>query len=36
MEMHTVGSGMRLGFVQSKDLSAANPTTLNPTAPKFS
>src|ERR1019366_2990350 len=35
MEMHTVGWGMRLGFVQFKDLSAANPTTLNPTAPKI-
>jgi hypothetical protein len=35
MEMHTVGSGMRLGVVQSKDPSAANPTTLNPATPKF-
>jgi hypothetical protein len=34
MEMHTVGSGMRLGVVQSKDPSAANPTTLNPATPK--
>jgi hypothetical protein len=31
MDMHTVGSGMGLGNVQSKDLSIANPTTLNPT-----
>jgi hypothetical protein len=30
MEMHTVGSGMALGVVQSKDPAAANPTTLNP------
>ena len=29
MEMHTVGGSMRLGVVQSKDLSAANPTTLD-------
>src|ERR1035441_10023920 len=35
MEMHTVGSGMRLGVVQSKDPSAANPTTLNPATPKI-
>src|ERR1017187_10129044 len=35
MEMHTVGSGMRLGVVQSKDPSGANPTTLNPAIPKF-
>jgi hypothetical protein len=30
MEMHTVGSVIGLGVVQSKDLSAANPTTLKP------
>jgi hypothetical protein len=35
MEMHTVGSGMRLGVVQSKDPSTANPTTLNATASKI-
>jgi hypothetical protein len=31
MEMQTVGgSMMKLGVVQSKDLSAGNPTTLDP------
>jgi hypothetical protein len=35
MEMHTVGSVIGLGAVQSKDLSAANPTTLNPATPKY-
>jgi hypothetical protein len=34
MEMHTVGSGIGFWAVKSKDLSAANPTTLDPTIPK--
>src|ERR1035438_2126422 len=35
MEMHTVGSGMRLGVVQSKDPAGTNPTTLKRAAPDF-
>jgi hypothetical protein len=35
MEMHTVGSVIGLGVVQFKDSSDANPTTLNPAAPKI-
>jgi hypothetical protein len=36
IEMQTVGGGMmRLGVVQFKDHSAANPTTLDPTTTKI-
>jgi cytosine/uracil/thiamine/allantoin permease len=36
IEMQTLGGNMmKLGVVQSKDLSAANPTTLDPTRAKI-
>jgi hypothetical protein len=35
MEMQTLGGSIRMGVVQSKDLSAGNPTTLDPVARKF-